>query len=89
MPQFDYFPSLYPLPRWVYATLAQVSALQYKAAGKECFVNNTNQWLGLAMYASYFGLFLDFFVRAYCCGKKPKAKTTAGGIKSAGNKKAD
>ena len=85
----DTTPASFPALCLNVVTPTQVAVLQYKAAGKECYVNNTNSWLGLAMYASYFGLFLDFFVRAYCCGKKSKAKATAGGINSAGNKKAD
>ena len=79
-----------PIPIIIPPPPLQVAALQFSAAGQECYVIHTNSWLGLAMYSSYFILFMQFFVRAYCCGKKPKAKAaTAAGVKPAGNKKAD
>jgi len=40
-------------------------AMMYQAAGEECHVNKRNSILGLAMYASYFVLFLKLFVENY------------------------
>jgi hypothetical protein len=51
-----------------------VASMVYTSQGKECHANNTNALLGLLMYASYFALFLQFFVTQYFCRKKKKTK---------------
>ncbi|KAJ1456507.1 GNS1/SUR4 family-domain-containing protein [Pelagophyceae sp. CCMP2097] len=50
-----------------------VRAILYQIGGKECNVNKTNSILGLAMYFSYFGLFLKLFLENYVFKAKAKA----------------
>jgi len=63
-------------PYAIYITLLQlvqmlvgmfitIKAVLHQIAGEECHVNKTNSVLGLAMYASYFVLFLKLFLDNY------------------------
>merc|ERR1712217_710626 len=56
------FITLLQILQMVVGMLVILRAMMYQAAGEECHVNTTNSILGLAMYASYFVLFLKLFV---------------------------
>jgi len=47
-----------------------VSSVVYHSRGQPCYVNLTNSFLGLAMYSSYFVLFLQLFLSHYVYKKK-------------------
>lgn len=72
-------------PYAIYITLGQllqmivgifvtVRAIQYQMEGKECNVNKANSILGLAMYASYFILFLKLFIENYFLKRRVASK---------------
>jgi hypothetical protein len=70
------------LSQMVVGIVVTVAAIMYSMQGKECYTNNTNSALGLAMYTSYFVLFLELFIRYYVFGKKGGAKKGADGEKN-------
>ena len=49
----------------VVGIIVTVSSVVYHARGEPCYVNLTNSCLGLAMYSSYFVLFLQARARPY------------------------
>jgi elongation of very long chain fatty acids protein 6 len=55
--------TLLQLAQMVAGIVVTTAALLYGGAGYTCHVNRTNSVLGLAMYASYFLLFLQFFLQ--------------------------
>jgi hypothetical protein len=63
--------TLMQLGQMVVGISITVATMYYTAHGKECHANKTNALLGLLMYASYFALFLHFFVMTYCRRTKP------------------
>mmetsp|Transcript_45335 Transcript_45335/g.105184 ORF Transcript_45335/g.105184 Transcript_45335/m.105184 type:complete len:366 (+) Transcript_45335:58-1155(+) len=58
------------LAQMVVGIFVTIRAVLYQASGEVCYVNRTNSLLGLAMYASYFVLFLKLFVENYCLKKR-------------------
>ncbi|KAL1529871.1 hypothetical protein AB1Y20_000801 [Prymnesium parvum] len=60
------------LLQMVVGIIVTVSSLVYHARGQTCYVNLTNSFLGLAMYSSYFVLFLQLFLQHYVFKKEPK-----------------
>eukprot|EP00038_Savillea_parva_P009684 m.185170 g.185170 ORF g.185170 m.185170 type:complete len:302 (-) comp16366_c0_seq1:17-922(-) len=70
---YAYMITLLQLLQMVVGIVVTTASLLYAAAGHTCHVNRTNSVLGLAMYASYFILFLEFFIRNNV-PVKPKGK---------------
>ena len=62
---FAIYITLLQLAQMVVGIFVTVRAVIYQANGQECRVNKTNSVLGLAMYSSYFLLFLKLFVENY------------------------
>lgn len=58
------------LAQMVVGIYVTVRAVLYQATGQLCYVNKTNSILGLAMYASYFVLFLKLFIENYCLKRR-------------------
>merc|ERR1712056_22369 len=63
--------TLLQLVQMLVGMFVTIKAVLYQAGGEECFVNKTNSFLGLSMYASYFVLFFKLFVDNYYL--KPRA----------------
>jgi len=61
--------TLLQLSQMVVGIVVTMAAMLYKADGRKCHVNSSNSVLGLTMYASYFVLFLEFFIRNNCVAK--------------------
>ena len=70
--------TLLQLAQMVVGIFVTVRAVVYQANGRECAVNKTNSLLGLAMYVSYFLLFLQLFLRSYVWKTHKKPETRAG-----------
>ena len=58
------------LIQMIVGCLVNFWAWHYKSQGGECGVTYENIALSFAMYASYFALFAQFFLKAYCRGRK-------------------
>jgi len=67
---FAIYITLGQLLQMVVGIIVTVNAVMYQVAGQECYVNKTNSFLGLLMYASYFVLFLKLFIENYIITKK-------------------
>ena len=65
------------LAQMVVGIAVTVASMVYHASGAVCHVSLVNSLLGLAMYVSYFLLFLQLFLRSYVW-KTHKPETRAG-----------
>ena len=54
------------LSQFVVGILANLLAYRLRATGKTCLLEDNVFFFGLAMYASYFVLFCNFFYQRYC-----------------------
>ena len=59
------------LTQMVFGIAVTVSSVIYHWQGRPCYVSLVNSILGLAMYASYFVLFLQLFLSHYVYNQKP------------------
>jgi len=57
------------LTQMVFGIAVTVSSVIYLAQGRPCYVSLFNSFMGLAMYASYFVLFLQLFLSHYVYNK--------------------
>jgi len=64
------------LAQMVVGIYVTIRAVLYQAQGELCYVNKTNSVLGLAMYASYFVLFLKLFIENYCLKRRSSSPAT-------------
>jgi len=62
---FAIYITLLQLAQMVVGIFVTVKAVFYQVSGDDCRVNKTNSLLGLAMYSSYFLLFLKLFLDNY------------------------
>ena len=66
------------LAQMVVGIAVTVASMVYHASGAVCHVSLVNSLLGLAMYVSYFLLFLQLFLRSYVWKTHKKPETRAG-----------
>jgi elongation of very long chain fatty acids protein 6 len=64
--------TLLQLSQMVIGVAINVYALWVKSRGEECLVQSHHIHLALVMYASYFLLFMNFFVAAYLKSQQVK-----------------
>jgi len=57
------------LTQMIFGIAVTVSSVIYLAQGRPCYVSLFNSFMGLAMYASYFVLFLQLFLSHYVYSK--------------------
>ena len=62
---FAIYITLLQLAQMVVGIYVTLRAILYQSSGRDCYVNKTNSILGLAMYSSYFPLFLKLFLENY------------------------
>ena len=72
--------TLLQLSQMVVGIVVTVASVTYSRSDATCQGKTTNSTLGLAMYASYFVLFLEFFIRHFVFGKR----SSKAGSKKAG-----
>ena len=73
------------LAQMVVGIAVTVASMVYHASGAVCHVSLVNSLLGLAMYVSYFLLFLQLFLRSYVWKTRkpePRAGARTSGWKS-------
>jgi len=75
--KFSMFITTLQLLQMVGGIVVTVTSMVQHANGERCFVSLANSFLGLAMYASYFVLFLQLFLSHYVFNKKPHAAANA------------
>ena len=66
--------TLLQLSQMVVGIVVTVASVTYSGSDTTCQGKTTNAALGLAMYASYFVLFLEFFIRHFVLGKRSSKK---------------
>jgi len=71
------------LSQMVMGITVTVASVIYHAQGVPCYVNLTNSMLGLAMYSSYFVLFLKLFLDHYVYKKSSASSTKPAASKTA------
>ena len=71
--KFSIFITLLQLTQMVVGIAVTVASVGYHARGARCYVSMANSFLGLLMYASYFGLFAKLFYDHYVIKGKDKA----------------
>jgi hypothetical protein len=69
---FDLLITTLQILQMVMGMMVLVKTAVVQMAGGECFMNRSNQILGLVMYASYFVLFAKLFLEYYVFGGKQK-----------------
>jgi elongation of very long chain fatty acids protein 6 len=75
---FAIYVTLLQLAQMVVGIFVTLRAVAYQLNGEECHVNRTNSILGLAMYSSYFVLFLKLFLENYVFSSESAKKKTPG-----------
>lgn len=63
--RYAIFITLAQLAQMLVGMIVTIAAVIYQDSGAECHVNRTNSVLGLAMYFSYFVLFLELYIQNY------------------------